>query len=188
MKYTASAPAPPVGDLGRLCRIGRARGVWRPRSLAVTAGLVLAASLGAQPPAQRRDPGSTAGCYRVSVVGPWSGVRPLGFEQLETPPQWARLDTLTLNPYIPRFAVRPDRVVADREGFASWTPLGRDSLEITWATRVAGHTVVGVRLALGIRGDSLVGTARAFSSDVRGGSGGSDPQASVVLTRTRCAG
>ena len=79
------------------------------------------------------------------------------------------------------FAVAPARVSALGEWPAGWAVAG-DSVDLGWST---GYT--GVRLRLGVRGDTLVGRAVTFR-DVHHPGEPPAPAAPARAVRTRCPG
>jgi len=119
------------------------------------------------------------GCYTLTL-GRWSGPLPTSTPEAHTPPSRFRLDTVAVQHQRSRFAVEPEQLVPGRMA-ASWAPLPHDSISLFWST---GY--IGVTLRLAVRGDSLVGTAKAF----RDAHYPLDPppaKAAVVAARTKCA-
>jgi len=120
-----------------------------------------------------------AGCYALSL-GRWSGPLPTSTPEAHTPPSRFRLDTIPVQRQRSRYAVEPEQLIPGRMA-ASWAPLPHDSISLFWST---GY--IGVTLRLAVRGDSLVGTAKAF----RDAHYPLDPppaKAAVVAARTKCA-
>ena len=121
-----------------------------------------------------------AGCY-ATHLGDWSGpLPPNGLPTAHTPPAQFQLDTLPVRLGSAAFAVQPPRLVEHSHMVASWALLPSDSIRMFWSTGF-----VGVSLRLGVRGDSLVGTATAFHDEHYPGEP-PDPTVSVVATRIDC--
>ena len=120
-----------------------------------------------------------AGCYTLTL-GRWSGPLPTSTTEAHTPPSRFRLDTVAVQHQRSRFAVEPEQLVPGRMA-ASWAPLPHDSINLFWST---GY--MGVNLRLAVRGDSLVGFARAFT-DAHYPLDPPPARAAVDAARTTCA-
>lgn len=147
--------------------------------VAAWALLLAASNLSAQT-AARPTPSTVAGCYALTL-GPWQRQYPGGAAEWQNIPGVIRLDTAfnaqvagwhTLGP-TPSHFTRWGRGIGP-----AWRVRSTDSIEAFWSTGF-----VGTALMLGVRGDTLIGTATA-STDVRGRE--PDPTASARAVRVAC--
>jgi len=123
--------------------------------------------------------GSVAGCYALTL-GPWSPPTPSGSANRDPEPAVFWLDTSRAFVGGGMYRVRSNSELLASQGRnfpPAWRLRKPDSLIMSWST---GFT--GVDYAFGVRGDSLIGTARAFT-DVMSRP---RPSASAVAIRVTC--
>ena len=99
-------------------------------------------------------------CYALRT-GDWTPPSGQKLDVTHAPPLVVRLDTQQVEHSVEqqRHRLGPDIPALGQRGLApSWTRLGPDSLELLWSS---GYE--GVFVTVGIRGDSVSGSARTFT-------------------------
>lgn len=141
--------------------------------------LLLVSNLAAQS-APRPTVATVAGCYAVTL-GPWQRQGTNGATNWQTLPGVIRLDT-ALAARVPGWRTVGAAPSHSRESGPGLGPAWRvgptDSVQAFWS-----DGFIGTRLTLGVRGDTLVGGAQAFT-DQRGGP--PDPTATARAVRVAC--
>ncbi len=146
---------------------------------AVLVVLLLGACTGGQAdgPASGMSPDAWPRCYALRT-GDWTPPSGQKLDVTHAPPLVVQLDTQQVEhgAELKRHRLGPDIPALGQRGLApSWTRLGPDSLELLWSS---GYE--GVFVTVGVRGDSVTGSARTFTDY------GSQALAPVTGWRTAC--
>jgi hypothetical protein len=145
---------------------------------AVLVVVVLVACSSGQPdgPAAGMNPDAWPRCYALRT-GDWAPPSGQKLDVTHAPPPVVQLDTQQVDHGVEkRNRLGPNIPALGQRGLApSWTHLGPDTLQLLWSS---GYE--GVFVTVGVRGDSVSGSARTFTDY------GSETLARVTGWRTAC--
>jgi hypothetical protein len=124
------------------------------------------------------SPREVEGCYALQL-GNWATLVPEPTFQI--PPDTIRLDTIKGTRMFEErgYLVRP--VIPRTNGLAFWTPIGRDSIQISFTT-----SFTGAQLKLHVDRDTLRGTITGFTDYIIPGMK-KNPAMAIIAVRAHCS-